>query len=174
MARLIELEYRRPGKATTIYREWLVFERPDVKVLLLDAYERTTVSVGDTVIQDRGAPIIWFVFPDRWFDIGRFHVSGDVFTGWYTNLCKPPEIQGDHWIAHDLFLDCWQPADGAPLWLDEDELAEAIARGLIDRGTQQRIKNERQLLELQLREGTWPPAIARDMDLSQVRSLLDL
>jgi hypothetical protein len=67
MTRLIELEYRRPGKATIVYREWLVFERPDVKVLLLDAYDGPTVRAGDAVVQDTGAPIIWFVFPDRWF-----------------------------------------------------------------------------------------------------------
>jgi hypothetical protein len=45
---------------------------------------------------------------------------------------------------------------------------------LIDRPTLQRIENERQLLELQLQDGTWPPAIARDMDLAQVQSLMTL
>jgi predicted RNA-binding protein associated with RNAse of E/G family len=174
MPPLIELEYRRPGKATTVYREWLVFERPDVKVLLLDAYEGSTVSAGGAVIQDTGAPIVWFVFPDRWYDIGRFHTSGESFTGWYTNLCKPPECHGTHWIARDLFLDCWQPVEGAAMWLDEDELAQAVHAKLIDRPTLRRIENERRLLELQLREGAWPPAIAQDMDLAHARHLMTL
>jgi predicted RNA-binding protein associated with RNAse of E/G family len=174
MPQLIELEYRRPGKATVVYREWLVFERPDVKVLLLDAYNGGTVSAEGTVIQDTGAPIIWFVFPDRWFDIGRFHRSDETFTGWYTNLCKPPEFHGSRWIARDLFLDCWQPVGGAAVWLDEDELAEAVRGGVVDRATLKRIENERQLLELQLRQGAWPPPIAKDMDLAQVRNLRDL
>jgi predicted RNA-binding protein associated with RNAse of E/G family len=174
MPPLIELEYRRPGKATIVYREWLVFERPDVKVLLLDAYEGPTVSVEETIIQDTGAPIIWFVFPERWHDIGRFHTRDEAFTGWYTNFCRPPEFHGTRWVARDLFLDCWQPTDGPVSWLDEDELAEAVRTKLIDHPTLQRIQNERQLLELQLREGTWPPAIARDMDLDQVRHLTTL
>lgn len=174
MAELIELEYRRPGKATIVYREWLVFERPDVKVLLLEAYDGAPVTAGGTLIQATGAPIVWFVFPERWYDIGRFHVEGDAFTGWYTNLCRPPEFHGNRWIARDLFLDCWQPADGAPLWLDEDELADAVTAGTIDRATLKRIDNERQLLELQLRQGDWPPRVTRDMDLQQVRNLMTL
>ena len=91
------------------HRLRIVFERPDVKVLLLDAYEGPTVSVEETIIQDTGAPIIWFVFPERWHDIGRFHTRDEAFTGWYTNFCRPPEFHGTRWVARDLFLDCWQP-----------------------------------------------------------------
>jgi predicted RNA-binding protein associated with RNAse of E/G family len=60
------------------------------------------------------------------------------------------------------------------VWLDEDELAEAVRGGVVDRATLKRIENERQLLELQLRQGAWPPPIAKDMDLAQVRNLRDL
>jgi predicted RNA-binding protein associated with RNAse of E/G family len=172
VTRLIELEYRRPGKHTTIYREWLVLDRPDVKVLLLEPYEGKTVSVAGTVIQDSGAPIVWFVFPERWYDIGRFHRLDDWFTGWYTNLCRPPEVDGDHWTGHDLFLDLWQPAGGESLWLDEDELEAAVEDGLINTHTERRLRNERTLIELQLRHGAWPPPITRDISLEQARALM--
>ena len=171
MTRLIELEYRRPGKETTIYHEWLVLDRPDVKVLLLEPYEGKTVSVASTVIQASGAPIVWFVFPDRWHDIGRFHQLDDSFTGWYTNLCRPPDLCGDRWIGHDLFLDLWQPVDGAPTWLDEDELQGAVASGIIDALTERRLRTERTLIDIRLQDGAWPPPIAKDISLEQARTL---
>ncbi len=171
MTRLIELEYRRPGKQTTIYQEWLVLDRPDVKVLLLEPYEGKTVSVDGAVIQAAGAPIVWFVFPERWHDIGRFHRLDASFTGWYTNLCRPPDVLGDRWIGHDLFLDLWQPVDGVPRWLDEDELEAAVAEGLIDAPTERRLGNERALIDLQLRDGAWPPPIAKHISLAHARTL---
>jgi predicted RNA-binding protein associated with RNAse of E/G family len=171
MTREITYEYRRPGKPAVIYREWLVLERPDVKVLLLDPYEGKQVLVDGATIQDTGAPIIWYVFPDRWFDVGRFHLADGSVTGWYTNLCLPPLLEGDRWIGNDLFLDLWRPVSGSPQWLDEDELEEATRDRLIDRATRRRIDNERAMIELQLRGGTWPPPIARDIDLAQARAL---
>jgi len=172
VSRPIELEYRRPGKPSTVYREWLVLDRPDAKVLLLDPYEGRPVEVGGGVIQDPGAPIVWFVFPECWYDIGRFHRADGTFTGWYTNLCRPHDFTGDRWTGYDLFLDLWQPASGeAPSWLDEDELADAVRERLIDAPTRKRILNERRLIEFQLRGDAWPPPIARDIDLAQVRSL---
>jgi predicted RNA-binding protein associated with RNAse of E/G family len=171
VTRLIHLEYRRPGKPAMPYHEWLVLDRPDVKVLLLEPYEGKTVLVGGQPIQDSGAPIVWFVFPERWYDIGRFHLGDERFTGWYTNLCRPPQIEGDRWIGNDLFLDLWQPVRGPSQWLDEDEFEAAVRDRLLDEPTRQRVLNERVLIDLQLREQAWPPAIAQDIDLSQARVL---
>jgi len=171
MAHKITYEYRRPGKPTTYYEEWLVLDRPDVQVLLLDPYDGETVAVDGEPILERGAPAVWYVYQDRWYDIGRFHVRDGTTTGWYTNLCRPPALEGSHWIGHDLFLDLWQPVTGAPRWLDGDELDEAVRRRLIDGPTTKRIQNERTLIDLRLREGTWPPAIAHDIDLAQARAL---
>ena len=173
MSHKITYEYRRPGEATTSYEEWLVLDRPDVKVLLLDPYDGDTVYVNEAPILESGASVVWYVYPDRWHDVGSFHLRNDTATGWYTNLCRPPILEGDHWIGNDLFLDLWQPVNGQPRWLDEDELAEAVRARLIDTATKKRIQNERTLIDLQLREGTWPPAIARDIDLAQARALRD-
>lgn len=171
MARQIELEYRRPGKPTTVYREWLVLDRPDVKVLLLDPYEGPDVLVEEIMIQERGAAIVWYVFPERWYDVGRFHLTDDTFTGWYTNFCRPTEIAGDRWIGRDLFLDLWQPVGGEHRWLDEGELDDAARQRLIDAATRNRIRSERAMMEYLLRDGEWPPPVARDIDLHQARAL---
>lgn len=172
MPNLIRLEYRRPGKQTAVYKQWLVLDRPDVKVLLLERYEGEELHVGAARILGAGAPIVWFVFLEKWHDIGRFHLSDGTFTGWYTNLCKPVEIDGDHWIGRDLFLDLWQPTEGPPVWLDEDELDKAVRTKIIDAQTKRRIQNERALIDLQVKQHAWPPAITKDIDLAQVRELM--
>ena len=61
--------------------------------------------------------------------------------------------------------------NGDPAWLDEDELKAAVRSKIIDNHTYKRIKNERALIDLQVKTGSWPPPIARDIDLEQARSL---
>ncbi len=167
----VSFRYRRPGKGTIVYRELLVLDRPDVKVLLLERHEGPAVRIGGDVVLDVGAPIVWYVFPDRWYDVGRFHRATGVVTGWYTNFSTPVRIGEDGWSATDLFLDHWLPPSGAPRWLDEAELAEAVRSGLIDRATERRLANERAMLDLQVGRGEWPPPIARDVGLEQVHAL---
>src|SRR5437867_13446130 len=101
----IAYEYHRPGKGTTVYRETLVVERPDVLVLLHEPHEGKAMEIDGRVALANGAPIVWFVFPDGWADVGRFHDASGTFTGWYTNLCTPVERDGLNRSSTDLFLD---------------------------------------------------------------------
>lgn len=171
MSQLIHFEYHRPGLGVTVYDEWLVLDRPDVKVLLQENYSGPDVDVGSSRVLDSGAPIIWFVFPDTWHDIGRFFLSDGTFTGWYTNLCKPVQFDGDTWIGNDLFLDLWQFADGNAVWLDEDEFEDAVTTGLVDTVLKKQVLNQRALIDLQVSQDAWPPPIAKDIDLAQVKAL---
>jgi predicted RNA-binding protein associated with RNAse of E/G family len=173
MPQTIRYRYRRPGRDVMTYEQLLVLDRPDVKVLLQESYGGDTLRAGDQVIQEAGAPIVWYVFPEKWHDIGRFHLADGAFTGWYTNLTTPVAMNGDTWSATDMFLDLWQPAEGEPVWLDEDEFEEAVRRKVIDTATKKRVLNERAIIELQVRQGEWPPPIARDIDLAQGRALAD-
>lgn len=170
---LIRYRYRRPGKPTTVYDQWLVLDRPDLKVLLQDAYQGDALTVGGTIVLERGAPIVWFVFPEKWHDVGRFHLADGTFTGWYTNLTTPIEMAGADWSAGDLFLDLWTPASGPSVWLDVDEFEAAFKAKRLDAATRRRALNERTMIDLQLASGDWPPAVARDIDLRQARSLRD-
>jgi predicted RNA-binding protein associated with RNAse of E/G family len=169
---VIQFEYRRPGKRTVVYHELLVLDRGDVKVLLQEHYPGDDIAVGSHTILERAAPIVWFVVVGSWHDIGRFHRSDGTFTGWYTNLSKPVAMSGNHWVGSDLFLDLWQPVDGDPVWLDEGEFADAATKGLVDSVTKKRALNERALIDLQVHQAAWPPAIARDIDLKQIERLL--
>jgi predicted RNA-binding protein associated with RNAse of E/G family len=172
VAARIRYVYRRPGKPTTVYDQWLVLDRPDVKVTLQENYQGPPLQVGHQVVLEPGAPIVWFLFPDAWHDIGRFHLADGAFTGWYTNLTTPVELTPEAWSAGDLFLDLWTPASGPSVWLDEDEFEAACRAGTLDPATRRRVLNERALIDLQVAAGAWPPAIARDIDLSQARGLL--
>jgi len=172
MSHCIHYAYHRPGRPTAVYDQLLVLDRPDVKVLFQESYAGPDLAAVGSVIHESGAPIIWFVFPEKWHDVGRFHRADGAFTGWYTNLTKPVEIRGDRWSATDLYLDLWTPAAGTSVWLDKDDLEQATRRKAIDRATRQRIDNERVLIELRLRLGAWPPQITRDIDLPQVLQLL--
>jgi predicted RNA-binding protein associated with RNAse of E/G family len=173
MSRLIQLEYHRPGKDVIVYEEQLVLDRPDVKVLLQREYSGEDVYVADTLTLEAGAPIVWYIPVGAWHDIGRFHLKDGTLTGWYTNLSKPVQFDGDTWTANDLFLDLWQPICGEPVWLDQDELGLAVKNHLIDQSTVKRTLNERALVDLQLSQQQWPPAIARDIDLEQAFALAD-
>jgi predicted RNA-binding protein associated with RNAse of E/G family len=172
LSREIRFRYSRPGKGVQIFPQRLVLDQPEVKVLLSERFEGESLKVGEQVILETGAPIVWFVFPGKWHDIGRFHLADRTFTGWYTNLATPVETEGDNWSASDLFLDLWQPAKGDPIWLDEGEFETAARLGLLDSATVRRIMNERALIDLELRTGRWPPRVTRDVDLEQVLRLL--
>jgi predicted RNA-binding protein associated with RNAse of E/G family len=165
MTRQIRIHYHRPGKGTTVFEEAVVLDRPDVKVTLLRSYRGTAASAGGVTILEDGAPIVWYIFPSMWRDIGRFHLNDGSFTGWYTNLRYPAVFDGDDWTCTDLFLDHWLAADGAAAWLDEDELAQARRAGLVDDATATRIDQERRAIDAEVAAGSWPPAIAREIDL---------
>lgn len=175
MVQRIHYEYRRPGKGVTKFDQVLVLDRPDVKVLLLEQYDGEPLTAGDRVILEPSAPVLWYVFPEKWHDIGRFHLADGTLTGWYTNLTTPVEMGGEVWRASDLFLDLWQPADGGPaIWLDEDELNEAVREKVVDPPTGRRIENERAMLQLQVKMRQWPPPVTKDIDLAQARRILGM
>ena len=169
MAKRIRIHYHRPGKGTIVYHEDLVLDRQDVKVTLLAAYDGKAVTANGAVILGPGAPIVWYVFPDEWYDIGRFHLSDGTFTGWYTNLCVPTEIAGEDWHCTDLFLDHWLGAEGDASWLDEDEFREAVNGGLLDAPTAERVVAQRASVDRKMAAGAWPPAITREIDLATAR-----
>jgi len=168
--RQIRYHYSRPGRSVTVYPEWLVIDRPDAKVLLLEAHTGKPFVVQGRTVQDVGAPIVWFVFPGCWYDVGRFHLKDGTFTGWYTNLTTPADISDPaDWRCTDLFLDHWTPIYGFSEWLDEAEFAEAVATGVVDRAAEQHVKDESANIARRLRKNDWPPAIAREVTLATVK-----
>lgn len=170
MPPLIRYRYDRPGKGTHTFDQWLVLERNDASVLLSESYRGNDILIAGAVALAHGAPSVWFVFPDAWCDVGRFHDARGNLTGWYTNICTPVEKDGNDWSSTDLFLDLWMPVDDEPRWLDEDELSEAAASAVVDRWTHSHVQRERERIQALLGAGAWPPAICREFGLEQARA----
>jgi predicted RNA-binding protein associated with RNAse of E/G family len=130
------------------------------------------VQVGEQIVLEPGSPVVWFTYPDRSYDAGRFHRTDGTFTGVYANLLTPVQMQGDTWHTTDLCLDVWAGADGSVKILDEDELAEAVEQGWIDTPTAEAARVQADALAAEARHGTWPPQHIRDWTLERVLNLL--
>jgi predicted RNA-binding protein associated with RNAse of E/G family len=169
----VEIHYRRPPERLDVFVQELIIDRPELKVTF---QEQTPVPgallARDRVILEPGAPVVWFIFPGQWYDLGRFHLRDGTFTGYYTNLIRPPIIRGSTVTMQDLCLDLWIDAAGECEVLDEEEFDTAVAAGWIDRAAASRARDELERARAAARAGHWPPAVVRDYDLRRVRGLL--
>lgn len=169
----VRIHYRRPPDRETLYENELVHHDADVIVTVMRATRLSKPAVvGDEVILENGAPVIWFTFPGADYDIGRFHTCSGAFTGLYANILTPVEfVSPTEWRTTDLFLDIWIGRDGVARILDEDELAEAVALGWLDEGTAAATHATAQRLVRQHRDGTWPPRIVYDWPLERLTGM---
>ena len=170
----IQIRYWRPPDRLQLFRQRLVLDRPDCKVTLAETWTPDrALEVAGEIVFEPGAPIVWFVFPGAWHDLGRFHLVDGTFTGYYANIIAPAKLDGADWEIRDLCLDLWVSSKGAFHVLDQDEFEEAAGKAWIDEPTARRAREELERLLDGLKNGRWPPAIARELDLQRVRALLD-
>ncbi len=169
----VRIHYLRPPDRVTIYENELVHADDEVTVTIMRATRLARpVTVGNQVILEDGAPAVWFTFPDADHDIGRFHTTDGVFTGFYANILTPVEfISPTEWLTTDLFLDVWIGAPGVAQILDEDELADAVQKGWLDVPTAASARATAQRLVQQHRDGTWPPAVVYDWPLERISGM---
>lgn len=168
----VEIQYRRPPDRLDVFVQDLIVDHPDYKITLHDpASLPTPISIGERVVYEPGAPIVWFLFPNLWYDIGLFHQRDGTFTGYYVNLITPPQLQGLTWQLYDLFLDIWIDSHGNTLVLDRDEFDEAVDRLWLDRATARKAEEVLESLLGEVDEDRWPPAVVALYDLGRVRSL---
>lgn len=168
----VEIRYWRPPNDLRVFIQELVVDHPDYKVTLAESSSAAgTIRVGGNVIFEPGAPMVWFVFPGRWHDIGLFHLTDGTFTGYYANIIAPARLDGRRWEICDLCLDLWVDPDGRFQVLDQDEFDEAVDRHWINRSTAHRARRELDQLIRETRDGLWPPPIVRQLDLERVRAL---
>jgi len=88
------------------------------------------------------APALSFGWPDRWHGtLLFFHPDGRP-RKWYVNLQEPLRRTDVGFDYLDLKLDVIVEMEGSWLWKDEDELAEAIAQGLVPAEDEARLRAE--------------------------------
>jgi len=130
---------RGPGSVDTFEQEVLLDEL-DLKITLQVLgrdFPPTRIDGGTTLRPDD--LLVWYLWPDRWFEIGAFFDRRGTFRGHYVNLVRPPRFESERWIVDDLFLDVWVPAAGAPSVLDRDELETAVERGWVTPDERERV-----------------------------------
>jgi predicted RNA-binding protein associated with RNAse of E/G family len=168
----IEIHYHRPPNRMDIFVQDLVVDQDDCKVTLHENTPLTSeLYIADRLIYEPGSPIVWFVFPGEWYDVGRFHLSDGTHTGYYVNLIAPPDLDRSTWTMYDLYLDLWVDLEGNHRVLDQDEFDEAVDNGWIDEVAAARARETLSQLIMKVEAGGWPPAVVRDYDLERVRGM---
>jgi predicted RNA-binding protein associated with RNAse of E/G family len=168
----IEIHYRRPPDRLDVFVQDLVVDQPEYKVTLHDPSTLTTaISMGDRLVYEPGAPIVWYLFTSAWFDLGRFHLRDGTLTGYYVNFIAPADLKDHVWTLYDLCLDLWVDPWGHFQVLDQDEFDEAVDRRWIDAATAARVRDEARRLMAEIGAGRWPPKLVAEYDLPRVRAL---
>jgi uncharacterized protein len=181
---------RSPGDAVLVREVWRrrVFEaRP--AIVVQDAAEQTMLLVPGGIacglpigddgaeirlpdrpwhleVRERGpSPILSFAWPETPYAVLRWSTEEGTPI-WYVNLQDPLRRTALGFDTVDHALDVIVELDGTWRWKDEDELAEAVARGLFtpDRAATFRVDGERAVARILDREppfdrdwGGWHP-----------------
>jgi hypothetical protein len=75
--------------------------------------------------------VLSFSWPDTWYAVLLFLLPSGSAHSWYVNLEEPLRRTGLGFDTLDHELDVIVELDGSWRWKDEDDLAEAIRRGVI-------------------------------------------
>jgi predicted RNA-binding protein associated with RNAse of E/G family len=155
-----------------VYAQLLIHEAPDHLVTYVPSTQiQIPVQAGDVVALEPGSPAIWFTYPGRWYDIGRFHLADGTFTGFYANILTPVRVEGDQWHTTDLYLDVFVGTDGRVMLLDQEELDEAEEAGWVDRQSAERAREQASQLIAATQAGLWPPQDVREWSLERAAAL---
>lgn len=169
----VSIHYRRLPDRLEVFSQQVVARESDHVVTFLEAATvPKPVEVGGAVVLEPGAPVVWLTYPERWYDLGRFHLRDGTFTGYYANVLTPVRMEGDRWETTDLCLDVWTGRDGAPALLDEDDFTLAVRSGWIDGFTAARARDTAAGLLARASLGAWPPEPAAEWTLERVRTRL--
>lgn len=170
----VRIDYLRPPGRREVFIQKILLDTPEVKITLAENVPfDPPIRVGDQIVLEAGSDAVWFTYPGLWHDIGRFHLANDQFTGFYANILTPPVIRpGGEWETTDLFLDIWVDPEGSLSVLDEDQMADAEAKGWISKDLADRARSEVEWIVGEHEAGRWPPPIVHEWPLARARQSL--
>ena len=165
------MRFRAPGEHVVLRqlfrgRIWnavpatVVEDGPDQTVLWLPP--ATTYAIGDDLFGDwklserileSADGQLRLSRPDAPFSVHLFRHADGGFRAWYVNLERPQQRSALGFDFEDELLDLWIEPGAEPEWLDEEELDEAVKRGMFspERAARIRASGERVLAE-----APWP------------------
>src|SRR5947209_14242130 len=94
LPRPFDYRYLRPPDRLEIYHATLLRETSDHLVLQHTVNPRTPVVAGGKEILRNGSPIVWFLFKNRSYDVGRFYLPDGTWTGFYSDITEPVRWSG--------------------------------------------------------------------------------
>jgi predicted RNA-binding protein associated with RNAse of E/G family len=131
-------------------------------VLEHEAFPSQPLAIDGSEVMAAGYRVVWFLYKDCPYDIGRFYRPDGAWTGYYVDILEPVRWEGSDPETLepivDLFLDLWITPEGRLLVLDEDEFEEAERRGYL---TPEQARHARAVVEELVRQteaGSFPPA----------------
>ncbi len=109
-----------------------LIERSAVHVTIRAVFQHDDVDLGFVTFR-RGDWLIEHFYTTRWYNVFELHSREDgALKGWYCNMARPAEVDGDVVSQDDLELDLWIGPDGAMQELDREEF-EAQTLSAADR-----------------------------------------
>jgi len=96
-------------------------------IIIIEAYFDREDREFHGLFLGKGDRFVELYFRDEWFNIFEIHDRlDDCLKGWYCNVTRPAEFDGDVIRYIDLALDLLVFPDGRQLVLDENEFDELI------------------------------------------------
>ena len=164
----VEVVYRRPPDDVRRFRQEVLHDGPSCKVSVFHVEE--DLNIGDITVGSGGA-VLWYLFPGRPFEVAAVHDATGRRLGYYTNFIRTPSIEADRWNLTDLYLDVWQGSGEPARLLDTEDLADAVASGIIESEEAQAVRAEADAVLRAAQNGRWPPRLVRDYPLEDVPAL---
>jgi predicted RNA-binding protein associated with RNAse of E/G family len=101
-----------------------LLEDKDSRIVLEARFDREDTSLHGMILA-KGDRFVETYYTNRWYNTFEIHArEDDQLRGWYCNIGKPAEFDGQVLSYIDLALDLLVFPDGRQIVLDEDEFAE--------------------------------------------------
>ncbi len=170
----IELIYKRLPHQVSFFQQELIYEDETAIVTRQKVKPSSPLIIDGVTALDDNYTALWFIFPGKWYDMGKMYNPQDECTGYYCDIIMPMKrrISKDKQFLFtveitDLCLDLWICPDGSYHILDEDEFELAVKNGWMDNTLAQRAKQELNNLILLVKTGEFPPAIVETIDIQK-------
>lgn len=163
----VTIMYRRPPHAAQKFPGILRKASANTLVIQNHLSVKEPRRVSGQIIADNGYLAIWFIFKDKWFDVGKFYDKSNNWIGYYCDIVRPVTclLRGSKTSTiTDLFLDLWISPRNDYFILDRHEFDEAVRMHLIPKRLAQRAVSELDRIVRRVERGRFPPAFVKTID----------
>lgn len=171
MMQTIELIYRRLPDRVSHFQQNLLYEDNEVIVTSQQVKPSKAIVIDGVTVLGDNFTAIWFVFANRWYDIGKIYNLNNQLTGYYCDIIMPMNRTETHFEITDLFLDLWVSPDGRYQLHDEDEFEDAILHNWIRGDVAEQARNVLQHLITEIESSVFPPEIVFQWGLTHRKSI---